>query len=118
MSQRRERVIRKLVAETSITEEEARTLGTDQAEEILGIFHDAENDRLTTDEMVARLDGTGYWDLPSIKGPIEEYVHELKSAELRAMFDMIAAEDLAAGKPMSTARMKKDDGAYPPPRSN
>src|SRR3954468_19300043 len=111
-------VIQQLSRWAGITEEEARGLTAEDAEEILDIFRDLADKKLTAEESVHRLHATSYWELPSVRPGIEAYVREMKLGELRAAFDQIAAEDLRSGKPMSTAGLRKEEGAYPPARSN
>src|SRR4051812_40255425 len=98
-SQPSESVVRELIAAFDITEEEARTLTAQQADNILGALQDGSRGRLTTDEVRGWLEDNGLWELPSMREKRRRAIDEIELAKTRAIVDAYNMDCLRRGCP-------------------
>jgi hypothetical protein len=91
---------------TDIPEEELRTLTAQQVENIVAAIEDAQRGLLTAAETRERLKQNGLFDLPSKREEIDRHVNEDLDQKVRALADLHGF------------KRAKEEGAYPPTRSN
>jgi hypothetical protein len=113
-----EKTIRYLHKCTDIPEEELRSLSGEQIENIAQALKDELRGLLTTEEVTVCLKENGFFDLPSLQEELRRDIEELQLAETRALIDFYNAECLRRGKPEEMIEVAKEDGEYPPARSN
>jgi hypothetical protein len=113
-----EKTIRYLHKCTHIPEEELRSLTGEQIENIAQALKDKMRGLLTTEEVTDQFKENGFFDLPSQQEELRRYTEEIKLAQTRALIDFYNAECLRRGRPEEMIEVAKEDGEYPPARSN